>query len=166
MFEKLKKLRWQLVTWITIIATRFSNILVRKREQSYQFEEYAQMQEGSLGRTFYNYLKTEKISYKANLIRHDLKHILLDYKMNMPDELRIHAFLLGNRCYNPMSMAYLALCVVLVPETISKLKHDYNRGKQTKSLKGVNLQKYVQFDLNICRNLLKIPPQIQSLKIN
>ncbi len=151
-------MRWKIVTWITIFATNLSHILVRKRPQYYAFSEYGRMEEGSLGKTYYQYLKQQNIPFKANLIRHDLKHVILGYKMNMPDELRIHAFLLGNRSYNLMAIAYLCLCVAIVPETFSMLKKDFKRGRRTKCLKGINLQGYVHQSLEYCRTKFNISP--------
>ena len=151
-------MRWKLVTWITIFATNLSHILVRKRPQSYAFKEYGQMAEGSLGRTYFQYLKSQNIPFKANLIRHDLKHVILGYKMNMPDELRIHAFLLGNRSYNLMAIAYLCLCVMIVPETLNMLKKDFKRGRGTECLKRIKFQDYVHNNLENCRKKFKISP--------
>jgi ubiquinone biosynthesis protein Coq4 len=149
-------MRWKIVTWITILATNMSHILVRKRPQPYSFEDYAKMPKGSLGKTYYLYLKAQKIPFKPNLIRHDLKHVLLNYKMNMPDELRIHAFLLGNRSYNPMAIAYLITCLTIVPDFYTKLKKDFARGRKTICLKKVDLQGYVLLDLHKCRTILNI----------
>lgn len=151
-------MRWKIVTWITILATNLSHILVRKRPQYYDFNEYGRMEEGSLGKTYFQYLTQQNIPYKANLIRHDLKHVILGYKMNMPDELRIHAFLIGNRSYNPMSIAYLSLCLIIVPETISMLRKDHKRGRTTRCLKHINLQGYVNENLEYCRAKFKISP--------
>jgi ubiquinone biosynthesis protein Coq4 len=151
-------MRWRIVTWITVFATNLSHILVRKRPQKYAFEAYGKMPNGSLGKTYYQYLKAQNIPYKANLIRHDLKHVILGYKMNMPDELRIHAFLLGNRSYNLMAIAYLCLCVTIVPETISMLKKDFKRGRATQCLKGINLQACVKNNLEDCQTKFKISP--------
>ena len=149
-------MRWKLVTWITLFATSLSHILVRKREQYYHFYEYSKMSAGSLGKSYYEYLKTHKIPYKPNLIRHDLKHVLLGYEMNMSDELRIHAFLLGNRSYNPMAITYLIICAAIVPETITKLRKDFKRGRQSTCLKKINLQAYVHQNLFKCRQHFKI----------
>jgi ubiquinone biosynthesis protein Coq4 len=151
-------MRWKIVTWITLFATNLSHILVRKRPQHYDFGAYGEMAEGSLGKTYFQYLNAQNIPFKANLIRHDLKHVILGYKMNMPDELRIHAFLLGNRSYNLMAIAYLCLCVVIVPETVPMLKKDFKRGRSTLCLKAINFQAYVTNDLEYCQTQFKISP--------
>jgi ubiquinone biosynthesis protein Coq4 len=151
-------MRWTIVKIITKIATDLSNILIRKRKQYLPFEEYAKLPKNSLGRNFYNYLKAEKIAFKPNLIRHDLKHILLGYEMKMPDELKINAFLLGNRYYNPLGITYLFICVLIVPEIIPELKKAYQRGRTAVSLKSVDLGKYLSNDLQKIRYQLNISP--------
>lgn len=138
-------MRWTIVKSITKIAPDLSNILIRKRPQYLSFEEYGNLPKGSLGNTFYKYLKKENISFKPNLIRHDLKHILRGYEMKMPDELRIHAFQMGNRYYNPMGITCLLLCCCIVPEIIPTLKKDFKRGRIAKRLKGIDLGKYLGY---------------------
>lgn len=154
-------MRWKFVTWFTILATKLSDILLFKRKQKFQFEDYKKMPIGSLGRTYYNYLKSEKIKYRPNLIRHDLKHILLNYKMTMKDELRLHAFLLGNRSYNPLAVAHFLTCCLFVPKFIGRLRIDFNRGKEALRLKHIDLQRFVHLDLSVCRNKFNIKPLTQ-----
>jgi len=149
-------MRWIIVKIITKIATYFSNILIRKRKQYLPFEAYSKLPEKSLGRTFYRYLKQEKIRFKPNLIRHDLKHILLGYEMKMPDELKINAFLLGNRYYNPLGIVYMCICLLLVPEILPDLKKDFRRGRTAKSLKSIDLGKYLSADVEQIRQQLQI----------
>jgi len=156
-------MRWRIITWITLVSTGLSHIMIRKRKLYYDFYEYKGMPNKSLGKSFSNYVVQAKIPFKQNLIRHDLKHILLGYKMTMQDELRIHAFLVGNRCYNPIAMAYLFICLLIVPESIGGIKNDFYRGRKTPCLKKTNLQKLAQKDLTKCRIELGVPPLKKGL---
>lgn len=149
-------MRWKLVRWLTIKATDLSNVLIKDRNWNYSFEDYRQMPENSLGRELYLYMIKNEISFKPNLVRHDLKHILLGYEMKMPDELKIHAFLIGNRCINPMGIVYLIICTLIVPEVIPQLRTAFKRGKIAKSFRKVNLQDLVPAQLIECQNQLKI----------
>lgn len=155
-------MRWRIVIWITIQATRLSGTLIRKREQIYEFEEFSTMPMGSLGRTYYETLIFEELTFQPNLIRHDLKHVLLDYSMAIKDELKIHAFLIGNQSYNPLAILYLLLCLTIVPEMIPALRHDFKRGKKTPSLRMINLNDWLLKDMKECRHQLKIHPNICS----
>lgn len=149
-------MRWKLVQWITVKATDLSDFLLRKRNWKYTADDYRSMPENSLGRRLIGYMDEHNIPFKPRLVRHDLKHVLLDYEMNMPDELRIHAFLLGNRCYNPMAMLYLALCTVIVPEIIPTLRKDFRRGRNSICLRSINLENYLLSDLNQCKKMWQL----------
>ena len=149
-------MRWRIVSWITVQATRLSGVLIRKREVPYEFYAFSKMPSGSLGLTYYETLKTAKLSFQPNLIRHDLKHILLGYSMDMRDELKIHAFLIGNKSYNPLAIAYLFLCLLIVPEMIPSLKQDYLRGKKTPPIRKINLNDWLFTSLSDCRTELNI----------
>lgn len=154
----MKNIRWKLAQWITLKATDFSDWLLRKRRWRYAASDYQNMPDGSLGKELITYMNQNNIPFKANLVRHDLKHILLGYEMRMPDELRIHAFLVGNRSYNLVAIAYLLVCISIVPESIRLLKKDFQRGRKAICLKRINLENHVQDNLYICRNAWNILP--------
>ena len=146
-------MRWKLVQWITVKATDLSGILLRKRNWSYSADDYRRMPLNSIGHQLITYMDRHNIPFKPNLVRHDVKHILLGYEMNMPDELRIHAFLLGNRCYNPLAITYLAICTAVVPEVIPTLKKDFVRGRKAVCLRAIPIQDHLRDDLNVCKQL-------------
>ncbi|MCG8577044.1 MAG: hypothetical protein MI810_19340 [Flavobacteriales bacterium] len=148
--------RWKLVNWLTLKATDMSALLLRDRKWNYQLQDFAKMPINSLGRKLYEYLTQNRISYKPNLVRHDVKHILLGYEMKMPDELHIHAFLMGNRSHNLMGTIYVAVCLVFVPEQFFKLKKDYLRGKAAVPFRSVDFRNFLQTDLKLCRKQLNI----------
>lgn len=149
-------MRWKFVTWLTIKATDLSNILLRNRNWKYTMKDYKKMPIYSVGREIYEYMNRNNIPFKPNLARHDVKHIILGYEMKMPDELRIHSFMLGNRCNNLMGIIYLMVCSAFVPEVIPQLIKDYKRGRRTLCLKEFDLEKLVAMPLNQCRTLLKL----------
>ena len=90
-------MRWKLVIWLTVQATNLSNFLLKNRGWKYTFKDYKKMPKNTLGFQYYAYLQKNKLSYKPNLIKHDIKHILLGYEMKMPGEMDIVAFLIGNK---------------------------------------------------------------------
>lgn len=149
-------MRWKLIEWLTIQATNLSNILLSSRNWEYSINDFNKMPKNSLGYGLYDYLNKTNLSFKSNLIRHDIKHILLNYEMKMPDELKIHAFLIGNKSYNIMGIIYLVICICIVPEIIPTLIKEYKRGKKAICLKNINLQHYVMIDVDLVRKSLLI----------
>jgi len=144
-------MRWKFVTWLTVKATDLSDWLLRNRNWHYTAADYRKMPENSLGKKLIDSMDRNQIPFKPNLVRHDLKHVLLGYQMNMPDELRIHAFLIGNRSYNPMAITYLLICVAIVPEVIPMLRKDFKRGRKAICLKDIPLENYIESDLITCQ---------------
>lgn len=152
----LTKTRWKIVTWLTIKATEVSGIVLKERNWPYQIEDYQKMVKDSLGYQYHQCISTNKIEYKANLIKHDMKHLILGYDMTIRNELNIVAFLLGNKSANKVSLIYLMTCLVFVPEYIPKLKTHYKRGQNAKRLNDFNLSDFVEKELNGIRLTLEI----------
>lgn len=148
--------RWKIIEKLTLIATKMSSWVLKDRSWNYSFDEFGRMPKNSLGKRFYDYMKKNRIPYKPNLIRHDMKHILLGYEMAMPDEMHLHTYLIGNRSWNVLGTVYLAICLMIVPEYLPRLKRDYWRGKLSIRLKQVDLRNFLHKDLNECRTALKI----------
>ena len=149
-------IRWKFVSWLTVNATNLSGLLLRDRKWNYSFSDFARMPPNSLGGTYYRKMLENNIPYNPKLIRHDMKHILLGYEMKMPDELRIHAFQMGNGSYNTLATTYIAICLLIVPEAVAFLRDDYRRGQKVPCLKNVSLEKYLNIDLIECRSKLNI----------
>lgn len=154
----IKRFRWKIVEWLTIKATDLSGLLLRDRKINLTFTDFCNFPKQSLGRCYYEKLLADNIPFNPRLIRHDLKHILLQYDMKMPDELRIHAFLIGNRSYNWMAIIYLLVCVMIVPESIKELKTDYKRGKKAVKLKSINFLPMLNVELEECQKQFNILP--------
>ena len=149
-------MRWKLVTWLTIQATELSGFLLRNRAWRYDLSDYEKMPGNTLGGQYYLYLKRHQITFKANLVKHDMKHIILGYEMKMPGELDIVAFLIGNKSFNKTGVVYLFICLLIVPEYLPKLRYHYRRGKQAHCLRDYDLSQLVEVDLNTIRKNLNI----------
>ena len=152
------KYRWQFINWLSVKATNLSNLLLQERTWQYNMDDCSKMKTNSLGHSLFKYLDENNFTFEPNLIRHDMKHILLNYEMKIEDELRLHAFLIGNKSYNLMGIVYLLTCLLIVPEMIMKLKKDYKKGKTATTLKHIQLQNYATYDLTTLRQKLNITP--------
>ena len=149
-------IRWKIVTWLTIQATEISGLVLKERNWPFQPSDYSKMHKTSLGYHNHICISSQKIEYKANLIKHDMKHIILGYDMTIKNELNIVAFLIGNKSANKVSIFYLIVCLMFVPDYLPKLRKHYNRGKTAKRLKNYDLSIFVTQDLQETRNHLNI----------
>jgi len=148
--------RWRLIEWLSLKATHLSDLLLQNRAWEYTLDDCSKMNKDTLGYSLFSYLDKNNLTFKSKLIRHDMKHILLNYEMKIEDELKLHAFLIGNKSYNLLGIIYLITCSLFVPEVIVKLKVDYKKGKMAEKLKYVDLQNFATSNLNELRNSLNI----------
>jgi len=148
--------RWQFINWLSLKANNLSDSLLQDRFWEYSLDDYSELNKDTLGYSLYIYLDENNLTFKSKLIRHDMKHILLNYEMKIEDELRLHAFLIGNKSYNLLGIIYLTTCTLFVHEMIIKLKTDYKKGKSAKRLKHVQLPNFATSNLNELRDSLNI----------
>lgn len=153
------KYRWKLAKKIAVVATNFSYWLLRNRKWKYDESDYRNLPDGTVGKELIKYMDKTGIKFKPNLVKHDIKHIITGYQMKTKDEIRIHAFLVGNKCTNWFSVLYLLLNVMILPELINELLNDYKRGKKATCLRKVNIEELfskhlstVQTRLNLVQN--------------
>ncbi|MFK8039406.1 MAG: hypothetical protein AB8B74_14020 [Crocinitomicaceae bacterium] len=150
------KIRWKIVTWLTIQATEISDFVLKNRSWPFSLKDYEQMASSSLGYQYHNCISNKTIEYKPNLVKHDLKHIILGYDMTIQNELNIVAFLIGNKSANKVSILYLIVCLFFVPEYTLKLRKHFLRGKTTKRIKDFDLTLFVKQDLDAIRSQLNL----------
>ncbi|MBD3584100.1 hypothetical protein [Flavobacterium selenitireducens] len=73
---------------------------------------------------------------------HDLKHVLLGYKMTPFDEIRMQAFMLGNGNHTIPCFAILIFGAILLPRKWKILYSDFEKGRNTKEVSTWTIEKY------------------------
>lgn len=77
--------------------------------------------------------------FLPNYEAHDAFHTLLDYDTNVIGELRLQAFMLGNRSASLAGRVLFILGSMIMPELWSQLRHDFMRGRQSERLAQWNV---------------------------
>ena len=75
---------------------------------------------------------------------HDLKHLVLDYKMTIQDELKMQAYLIGNGNHTIACLLFFSL-VILYPSIWRNLFHEFHQGRKSTSIHFLTLEN--------CKNL-------------
>lgn len=110
--------------------------------------------EGTLGRDIAKCLDDNKLRLVPNYESHDLKHVLLDYKMTPVDEIRMQAFMLGNGNYTFPCFAILTFGAILLPDEWSTLYEDYKRGRASKAIATWTIEDFAEFQTSFLRKQL------------
>lgn len=132
---------------------RFNDMEIYKQKVS----ELRDLENGMLGKEIANCLDNHKLTLVPNYESHDLKHVLLDYKMTAEDEIRMQAFMLGNGNYSIPCFAILVFGAILLPDLWSTFYQDFKKGKKSIPISNWRIEDYAKSNINELRLELNKP---------
>src|SRR5688572_25413652 len=104
--------------------------------------EFRNFGEGTLGKDVADCLDKHSLRLVPGYESHDLKHVLLNYKMTPVDEIRMQAFMLGNGNISIPSIAIFLYGFILLPHKWSQLCMDFKRGLFSESIKTWTMEQF------------------------
>jgi len=95
---------------------------------------------------------------------HDLKHVLLNFKMTPVDEIRMQAFMLGNGNYTIPCFAILTFGAILLPDEWSTLYKDFKSGQKSKPISNWRIEEYADLKTETLRKqIIEISTDKQTI---
>jgi hypothetical protein len=144
----------------TIIKKSF-HLSVWTIEQFHDIAVYEQkarqlqeLPEGTLGKDIANCLEKNNLRLVPNYESHDLKHVLLDFKMTPVDEIRMQAFMLGNGNYSIPSFAIFIFGALLLPDFWTTFYKDYINGRNSRPIKTWTIEEYAHCQTSTLRQIV------------
>jgi hypothetical protein len=129
-----------------------------------QVSELRDLENGMLGKEIAKCLDNHGLTLVPNYESHDLKHVLLDYKMTAEDEIRMQAFMLGNGNYSIPCFAILGFGAILLPDLWPTFYQDYKKGKKSIPISSWKIEDYAKSNINELR-LKLIKPETQKQQV-
>jgi len=130
--------------------------------------ELRNLESGMLGKEIADCLDIHKLTLVPNYESHDLKHVLLNYKMTAEDEIRMQAFMLGNGNYTIPCFSILGFGAILLPDLWSTFYQDYKKGRKSIPISSWKIEDYAKSNIDELRLKLNKPetenPQVMNLK--
>ncbi len=126
--------------------------------------ELRKLDNGTLGKEIAVCLDNHRLTLVPGFESHDLKHVLLDYKMTAEDEIRMQAFMLGNGNYSIPCFTILTFGAILLPDLWPTFHQDYKKGQNAIPISGWKIEDYAESNLSDLR-LEMINPKIEKTKI-
>lgn len=118
------------------------------------------LKKGTLGKEIANCLDLYNLTLVPNFESHDLKHVLLDYKMTPEGEIRMQAFMIGNGNYSIPSFSILFFGAILLPDLWSIFYSDYKKGRASISIANWTIENYAH------RNLIELRNEVNKTRVN
>ncbi len=112
-------------------------------------------EQGTLGKAIADCLEEQNLRLVPKFESHDLKHVLLNYKMDPIGEIRLQAFLVGNGNISIPSIAILIFGAVLLPSQWKILLGDFRKGSNTVSISSWSIETHAHLDLNTLQSELE-----------
>lgn len=144
----------------TIIKQSF-HLSVWTIEQFHDIAVYEQkarqlqeLPDGTLGKDIANCLERNNLRLVPNYESHDLKHVLLDFKMTPVDEIRMQAFMLGNGNHSIPSLAIFIFGALLLPDLWTTFYKDYRNGQNSKPIKTWTIEEYAHCQTSTLRQIV------------
>lgn len=112
----------------------------------------ASCSEGTIGKAVYQFMQEHGFDFVPHREGHDFKHVLLGFKSEPFDEMRMEAFVYGNTGLSLISVAIFCSFLIYVPEIWRELPHYYIAGKKVKPITAIPLEELALCDLQDFRS--------------
>lgn len=99
-------------------------------------EALHQLPKGTLGKDLVTMLDEKKLQLLPYYVKHDIKHLLLQYDTNDEGEVCLQCFMLGNRHLSFPVLATVLYGMITMPEYWNKFKKAYDRGGRCAPIEG------------------------------
>ncbi|WP_124980459.1 hypothetical protein [Nonlabens xiamenensis] len=119
--------------------------------------ELRKLENGTLGKEIAECLDKHNLTLVPKYESHDLKHVLLNYKMTAEDEIRMQAFMVGNGNYSIPSFAILIFGAILLPDLWRTFYSDFKKGKKSIGISEWTIEEYATRNLTELRDELLKP---------
>ena len=124
----------------------------------YTLEELRRLPPDSLGAETASFLDRRHFGFLPKYETHDVIHALLGYDTTTSGELRLQAFMCGNRSASKAGQVLFVIGAVLLPELWGQLTRDFHRGRHAEQLGALDLPAAVsQHRQQLCQELRIAP---------
>ena len=120
-------------------------------------------EKGTIGAELLKFMDSHGFDFVPHYEKHDLKHVILGYKTNPNDEMRMQAFMFGNSGYPPIITLISLSFLIWTPEMWKDFKTHYNRGKQVTPLGNVKVDAVMNENLEAFRKQIGLTPTYYTI---
>ena len=150
-----KSMRLSLLAWMIGASVPCLNLFRKTRPWPHSLEELETFPPQSLGAEIATFLGVRGFDLLPQYETHDAIHTLLGYGTSTTGELRLQAFMWGNQSASFAGRVLLLIGLIMLPELWSRLKTDYQRGRQAQHIASWNIPTLLREDIADLRQQLE-----------
>jgi ubiquinone biosynthesis protein Coq4 len=145
--ENIIRASFHLSVWI---IEQFHNVKIYENK----VELLLKMPNGTLGNDIGKSLRENNLRLVPRYESHDLKHILLGYGMNPIDEIRMQAFMIGNKNYSISVFAIFIFGALILPDHWKVFYKDFKRGRESVPIKTWTIEEYAHYQTSLLKAII------------
>lgn len=113
-----------------------------------------ELPDDTLGKDIANCLEKNGLRLVPNYESHDLKHILLDFKMTPVDEIRMQAFMIGNGNYSLANVVIFIFGALFLLDLWITFYKDFINGRNSKPISTWTIEEYAHCKTSTLREIV------------
>jgi ubiquinone biosynthesis protein Coq4 len=154
----MSKVRSRLVARLIGASVPLLNMFRRPKPFPFTLDELRELPPDTLGAETAAFLDQRRFGFLPMYETHDLIHSLLGYATTTTGELRLQAFMVGNRSASIAGRVLFLIGAVLLPELWGQLARDFHRGRTAQRLGALDWHKAVTRPSRVLRHQLRLAP--------
>jgi len=103
----------------------------KKSKWTIKIEDLEKMEEGTLGKDWFNFYQNQQFGITDNYEEHDLSHVILGYKTSVVEETKMYSFRFGSGKKSIPTLLTIFIGCIALPEFIFEFYEDYKKGKES-----------------------------------
>ena len=132
MYQQFVNMRSKLLVYLTHkLALPVIRLIRRPQLFPYTKEQLQKFPSGTLGKDLIEMLEKKKLQLLPYYLKHDIKHLLLNYDTTDEGEVCLQCFMLGNSHVSFPVLITVIFGYLAMPEYWIKFKLAYRRGQQS-----------------------------------
>lgn len=158
MYKVLSATRAFILVWLTHkLALPVLKCIRKPQKFSPTKDDLYKMKEGTLGRDLVRMLDKNKLELLPYYVKHDIKHILLDYDTTGEGEVCLQCFMLGNGHISFPVAATVGFGFFTMPEYWGLFLKAFKKGRQSASMHHWQWQSLLELSTQSLKDKINSP---------
>lgn len=145
----------KIISFSFYMAVKFISIFYDMKKYKNEKIKYSRFPKTSIGYNVSQSLIENKLDLIPLFENHDLKHVILNYKMTPVDEIKLQAFMFGNGNHSLACISILFFGLILLPDEWSNLYTEFVKGKNTIPISEWRLSDLAKVEIETINTFLK-----------
>lgn len=145
------------------MAVAVLNFFGNVKECKKLMTKMSELPDCTLGKKLYDIMQANRIELVPWYKEHDLKHVLLGYKMDTLEEMRMQCFMWGNAGFSVFTTIITFFFIIWTPEMWADAKNHFNAGKLVKNVAQYKLESTIEQNLESLRTEIELEKAITYL---